>query len=531
MGPIGFLLSGLGLFFIGVRGLSANLVPLVGRRARAAFAGALRAPLSTAVSGIVAGVVTQSATAVSWIIVSFVRGGVLPDGPALMAPTWANVGTALLPLIVAIDTATPAAIVIGLVGFVTYFKLARGDRMRNALEAALGAALLLFGMHLVSIAVGPMRDSLMSNPWWMLALDSPLLLAAIGAGFAFAAQSSSVAAAIAVAAVSGGLLGLGAALPLVAGANLASSFNNMLMIPGEATSGRLVFALQVVQKLAGSVLLALLCVVAALYPDATAGMLRLAGEDAGAQIAIVFLLAQVGGAFITNLLEMPTRRVLLRLLPANASETLAQPAFLLREASHDPDTALDLALRELARLTARLPLLLDHVRDEGEPSTPPAATLKIAGQSLAATIRAYLATLLDGALTREQVATALLMDEGAANAGALHEALAEFAEAAHEAQAVDTAQRLIEALHALLSAVAEHGESLGAEDDALVLALLGHRDRLMDDLRLRLSTQQDITPTAQNALFRMSLLFERIVWMSRRLVNDFTQAHRALEQS
>ncbi len=531
MGPIGFLLSGLGLFFIGVRGLSANLVPLVGRRARAAFAGALRAPLSTAVSGMVAGMVTQSSTAVSWIIVSFVRGGVLPDGPALMAPTWANVGTALLPLIVAIDTATPAAVVIGLVGFVTYFKLARGDRMRNALEAALGAALLLFGMYLVSIAVGPMRDSLMSNPWWELALDSPLLLAAIGAGFAFAAQSSSVAAAIAVAAVGGGLLDLGAALPLVAGANFASAFNNMLMIPGEATSGRIVFALQVVQKLAGSLLLAILCVVAALEPDAMAGALQLAGEDAGAQIAIVFLLAQAGGAFITNLVERPTRRLLLRLLPANPSETLAQPAFLLREAASDPDTALDLSLRELGRLTARLPLLLDHVRDDGEAGTPPASTLKAAGQALAATIRAYLATLLDGVLTREQVATALLIDEGASNAGALHEALAEFVEAAQEARAIDTAQRLIEALHALLSAVAEHGESLGAEDAALVVALLGHRDKLMDDLRSRLSAQQGIAPGAQNALFRMTLLFERIVWMSRRLVNGFTQANRALEDS
>ncbi|WGD31519.1 Na+/Picotransporter [Ancylobacter sp. WKF20] len=531
MGPVGFLLSGLGLFFIGVRGLSANLVPLVGRRARAAFAGALRAPLSTAISGVVAGMVTQSSTAVSWIIVSFVRGGVLPDGPALLAPTWANVGTALLPLIVAIDTATPAAIVIGIVGFATYFNLARGDRMRNVMEAALGAALLLFGMHLVSVAVGPMRESLMGNPLWEIAVGSPWLLAGIGAAFALAAQSSSVAAAIAVTAVGSDLLDLGAALPLVAGANLAGSVNNIILIPGEAMSGRIVFALQVLQKVAGSALLALVCVIAALFPAHLDGALGLVGEDAGAQIAILFLLAQIGGAFITNLLETPTRHLLLRVTRESPAETLAQPAFLLREAAGDPSTALDLALRELARLSARLPLLLDHVRDEGEPSTPPAATLKTAGQSLAGTIRAYLATLLDGALTREQVATALLVDEGATNAGALHEALAEFVEAAREAQAVDTAQRLIEALHALLSAVAEHGESLGAEDAALVLGLLGHRDKLMEDLRLRLSAQQDITPGAQNALFRMTMLFERIVWMARRLVNDFTQAHRALESS
>ena len=86
------LLTGLGLFFVGVRALSANLVPLAGRRARAAFAGALRGPLGTAASGILAGLLTQSSTAVSWIILGFVRAGVLSEGPALMAPTWPNVG-------------------------------------------------------------------------------------------------------------------------------------------------------------------------------------------------------------------------------------------------------------------------------------------------------------------------------------------------------------------------------------------------------------------------------------------------------
>ncbi|MPT21752.1 MAG: Na+/Picotransporter, partial [Starkeya sp.] len=130
MATIALLFSGLGLFFIGVRGLSANLVPLVGRRTRAAFARALRGNVSAAISGTLAGMITQSSTAVSWIVVSFVRGGVLTDGPALLAPSWANVGTSLLPLIVAVDTSTAAGLVIGVVGFITYFRLVRGDRMR-----------------------------------------------------------------------------------------------------------------------------------------------------------------------------------------------------------------------------------------------------------------------------------------------------------------------------------------------------------------------------------------------------------------
>jgi phosphate:Na+ symporter len=163
MSTIAALLSGLGLFFIGVRMLSANLVPLVGRRTRAIYAWALGGAVGSAISGALAGLVTQSTNAVAWIIVGFVRVGVLRPGPALVAPSWANVGTALLPLLVAIDTAAAAGVVIGLVGIATYFKLARTDRLRHMLEAALGAAFLLFGMHIVSNTVGPARDALLQE--------------------------------------------------------------------------------------------------------------------------------------------------------------------------------------------------------------------------------------------------------------------------------------------------------------------------------------------------------------------------------
>jgi len=522
------LMAGLGLFFIGVRGLSANLVPLVGRRARATFARALNGKVGTAISGTIAGMVTQSSSAVSWITVSFMRSGVLPDGPAVVAPTWSNVGTALLPLIVAIDTSLAAGAVIGIVGFATYFKLVRGDKWRNGLEAALGAALLLFGMHLVSLAVGPIRDSLMHHSWWEMALHSPWILAAIGMGFSLAAQSSSVAAAIAVAAVGGGLLSFTAALPLIAGANAAAMINNALLIPGETTAGRVIFALQVVQKAGGSLVLVAIALIAGLHHNQANDVFAMLGGDAGTQVAVLFLIAQIGGALIGSLLEMPVRHAMAWMMPADPAETLAEPAFLLREAIADPSAALDLSIRELGRLSGRLPLLLDRVRDEPELDTPSATVLRTAGVALAGTIKTYLTSVLDNQPTRRQVSTALLLEDAADNAGALHEALAEFAGSAALATSLPTASRLTEALHALMYAVADHAESLGTEEPDIVLSLLGHRDQLMEELRLRLSSQNDVPADVQNALFHMTVLFERIVWLARRLVNGISQAQRGL---
>ncbi len=528
---IAALLSGLGLFFIGVRSLSANLVPLVGRRTRAAFAGALRGPVSSAVSGTIAGLVTQSSTAVSWIIVGFVRAGVLPAGPALAAPTWANVGTAMLPLLVAIDTSLAASSVIGLVGFATYFKLARTDRLRNMLEAVLGAALLLFGMHMVSAVIGPVRTELMASGGLTAALQSPWLLAAVGAGLSLAAQSSSVAAAIAVAGMGAGLLTMPTALPLIAGANAAAICNNMIMVPGENVPGRLVFLLQAVQKAAGSLLLAAAAIVLEGWPAQAASLTALVGESPSGQIAVIFTIAQVVGALVASLSARPVELLVRRWTPASLAETLAQPAFLLRESLTDPAAALDLAMRELARLSARLPLLLDHVRGERDPATPPAATLCTAGTSLAGTIKSYLAALLDNQPRRAEVATALLLEDAAGNAGALHEALAELAATAPQAAALPTTGSLVEALHALLEVVADHGASLGADDPEFVLGLLGDRDQLMEELRLRLSSGSGADAEVQNALFRMTILFERAVWLARRLVVGISQAQRAMAAS
>jgi phosphate:Na+ symporter len=49
-----------------------------------------------------------------------------------------------------------------------------------------------------------------------------------------------------------------------------------------------------------------------------------------------------------------------------------------------------------------------------------------------------------------------------------------------------------------------------------VLALLGHRDELMERIRQRVLREDPaMPPAAQEALFAATMLFERIVWLSR----------------
>ncbi len=501
-------------------------MPLVGRRTRAAFAAALQGPISSAVSGAIAGLVTQSPGAVSWIIIGFVRTGAVMPGPALLAPAWANVGSAMLPLLVAINTATAASFVIGFVGFVTYFKLVRSDRVRNILDAALGAALLLFGMQVVSVAIDPVRAILMATGAQEAMLHDALLLALIGAVFSFAAQSSSVAAALAVAAVQSGVLNLEAAVPLIGGANAAAIATNLLRVRDEAFAGRMIFTLQAVQKAFGTVFITAVALAATHSGGAAAILARAAGNGEGISIAMIFIGAQVSGALVATLAAVPLSAVFRRLAPPTVVEALGQPIFLMREALNDPAAALDLAVRELARLTLRLPLLLNHVRDLPDRGTPPVAVLQAGGASLAGAIKAYIATLLDHQPSRTEVANALLLDAAAGHALALHQEIADLAGAAPSAAALPTSGRMVEALHAMLTEVAEHAASLGADDPEIVLALLGHRDEIMEEVRMRLATDPDASSDAHSALFRMTMLFERVVWLARQLVVALGEAQR-----
>src|SRR5215467_14566917 len=97
------LLAGLGLFFSGVHFVSANLTPLAGRKFRRLLTRATAYPSLGAATGVLAGIVTQSTNAVTFVIVSMVSAGIIDKRRAMPIPVWAHVGASLLVMLVAVD--------------------------------------------------------------------------------------------------------------------------------------------------------------------------------------------------------------------------------------------------------------------------------------------------------------------------------------------------------------------------------------------------------------------------------------------
>lgn len=195
-------LAGLGLFFCGVNFLSANLTPLAGRRFRVVLTRLLRRPWLAAFTGILAGIVTQSTNAVTYVVIGLVSGGVVDKRRAILIPTWAHVGTSVLVILVAIDFKVAASYLVALAGFAVYFGVDRTDRARHVVGALLGIGLLFLGLDTLKTGAGPLRDLLIRDGLIASLVGHPLLLLLAGIGLTVICQSSTVVGAIAVAATS-----------------------------------------------------------------------------------------------------------------------------------------------------------------------------------------------------------------------------------------------------------------------------------------------------------------------------------------
>ena len=79
-----------------MRFIAANLAPLAGPAARRLFGRAVSTSWGAAVAGILAGLATQSTSAVTLGVICRVRAGIIPEGRAVLLPVWSKVGAAAL---------------------------------------------------------------------------------------------------------------------------------------------------------------------------------------------------------------------------------------------------------------------------------------------------------------------------------------------------------------------------------------------------------------------------------------------------
>ena len=533
------LFAGLGLFFIGIRGIGSHMKQMTGRRFRGWVAKATGNTFSSAVVGIIAGIVTQSSNAVTFIVVSLVTSGMVELRRAMPVLAWANVGTSLLVFMATLDIHVAVLYLMGAVGFCHYFGLNDSDRFRHLVGALFGVGSLFFGLWLIKIGAAPLKDLDWVRAFMRYSEGSLVLPFVAGTALTLIIQSSSTMSAIAVTMTSAGILSLDQTLMIVMGSNLGSGLGTFLLASNLSGTGRQLALIQLWVKAIGVVLILpwFLLEVSGEVPGIKQYSAKLSA-DLPHQVAVVYLLLQLVSAALVSAMGGSFAKLARHLCPPNPTEALSKPLYLYEQAIEEAETALDLVEKEQGRLIGLVPRLLDELRPEeidGEPFQ--CRDLYEACASVADQCDVFIDRLMGHPQSHETLER--LMNIRSRNELVTHlqdgcrDLLELLATGFPESVAINLRHSLVEGLCTVLMVLEDALHEGAAADHQLLLTLTSDRSSIMKNLRESLiKAENGLGIETQSKLLPATSLFERLIWLINRygvLLNDQQQENRGQE--
>lgn len=517
------LLAGLGLFFIGVKLIGSHLKQIAGRKFREWVAWVVRKPWQAGILGVLAGALTQSTNAVTFIVTSMNTAGLLTVREAMPLVIWANLGTSALVMVATVNIHLLVLYLLGLVGLAFYFDVDKSNRWRHPAGALLGVALLFFGLQLIKLGAAPLREMEAVRELLVLAGRFGILLFLAGTVVTFVVQSSGTVSVIAVAMTNAGLLTIDDTILLIYGAGVGSAASLWVMTANLRGTARQLALLQMGLKcVAAFILLILLILELKLGWPLMKALVAHLSSNIGLQAAWVFLLYQVVGGLALTLSAGPVYRLLQRWAPPSHEEALARPQYLFDQALDDAQTALDLVEREQARLVRCLPAYLSEgdLERTGELAEPVPILLH-ANRVVADQIAEFITKLMDRHQDRQALDRMLNLQNRNRLLNDLRESLHELDQLLIQTSTGQNGKQDLEcsvtdALHFLLLALADGVVSPSTEDLELLRTLTADRAEVIEKLRHKILTQASYRGyQAQETLYSATSLFERIVWLIR----------------
>ena len=242
------VLGGLALFLYGMNLLGASLEKCAGNRLKSILARLTKSTLRGFLLGAGITAVIQSSSATTVMAVGFVNSGLMTLRQSISIIIGANVGTTITAWILSltgvnggawyVELLKPATFtpVIAFAGIVLFMS-GKNRRRKEAAGVALGFAILMFGMEMMSNAVRPLAD----NPGFTRILtlfSNPILGILAGALITAAIQSSSASIGILQALSMTGAIHYSAALPIIMGMNIGASIPALLSSLGAGREAR-----------------------------------------------------------------------------------------------------------------------------------------------------------------------------------------------------------------------------------------------------------------------------------------------------
>lgn len=382
MSPLNSLILGLGLFFLGLQLVGQNLRLLSGGGFRNLVKSATHTPFLAALLGLVAGALMQSATAVTFILVSMVGSGLIQTAPARIVVVWCNVGLTALAFLAAVNIHPFVAFLVGGAGI--FMGSVRAKPWNTIAGALLGVGLILFALGIMGEGAAPLKN----EEWFRHALNAALGWSSLAfvCGIAAAAilQSNTGAAMLVITLAGAGAIPVSQALPVIYGTNLGAIILRVFLSMGMRGDALRLVRMEDLFCVVSGVLMMLLFYLEEAGIPLIGAMLHGVSGGASLQLAVVFLLSNLLPALVITPLLPLCSRMLKTMWPNDPSPRPGAPAFLSNQALADPATALDLLPKELGRLLGTL-----NVESSGSDDSDPENHTSPAFIGLAAAIENF----------------------------------------------------------------------------------------------------------------------------------------------
>lgn len=325
---------------------------------------ALRRALGTAPGAAMAGgalaMALQSATAVAVIVSGFTGAGLVPVARAITALLGADLGSALVALILQLDLSllVPVLLLLGLI----MFRNAATKRWQQVGRIVLGVGLLLLSLRLIGAAAAPMGESALL-PLVLGYLSEDWLTAFVLAAVMALLFHSSIASILVVAALAQqGLVPAVLILPVVLGINAGAALIPVYLTRGMAHPARLVPLGNVILRGGGALIGLVLLFV--LRPDP---LTILPGADTPAAVAVSAHVAFNAALLVVGMVLAAPLAALLTALFAPA-QVRARLGEARQSALNDsdlamPSVAIANAARELMVICERVETMMSRVPD------------------------------------------------------------------------------------------------------------------------------------------------------------------------
>lgn len=348
LATLGTLLGGLGLFLLAVSMMTEGLKLAAGNALRGMLARSTRTTSAGMASGAFVTALVQSSSAVTVATIGFVNAGLLATVGGLSIVLGATLGTTMTGWLVAgvgfqFDI---AAFALPLVGVGVLLRLLGPSRRMGAIgEALAGFGLFFIGVDFLRDAFDGLTESLDMTELDLPGLAGVLLFTGIGLIMTLLTQSSSAAVAIALSAVSGGLISFPAAAATIIGSMVGTTSTSALAVIGATANAKRIAAGHVlvnsVSSLMGLALLpVLLSIVSGNEVLEASPALTLAAFHTGFTICGVLVMTP----FLPRLAAFLDRRFI------NPVEELGRPRHLDSNVIASPVLAMDAFLLELRRM-------------------------------------------------------------------------------------------------------------------------------------------------------------------------------------